>query len=166
MADYQAWVQPYRDVADKQFRHNEASRQEFDDFFSRLEQMAAGCSDQMVFNEQFQQGPFAKEYNDLFVKYVSLMNVGDGQAIADTTKDLHRQALKSAAVGMAGSMAESVATRKAEEALTDILPDEVNDTRREATALRSQGLRAIPVLGSIIQWADNIQWIRRMFKKG
>jgi hypothetical protein len=42
-------------------------------------------------------------------------------------------------------------------AISHMLPDEVN-------RLRWGGARTLPVIGPIIQWIDNIKWIRNMFR--
>jgi len=39
-----------------------------------------------------------------------------------------------------------------------MLPDEVNE-------VRWNGGRTLPVIGPIIQWVDNIKWIRRLLGK-
>lgn len=54
---------------------------------------------------------------------------------------------------------KTVAGQELNRAVSHALPDEVNQ-------LRWAGLRAVPVIGSIIQWVDNIQWIRNLFGGG
>ena len=49
-----------------------------------------------------------------------------------------------------------MAEQKLNEVVTQMLPDEIN-------SLRWGGLRAIPVIGPIIQWIGNIRWLRSLF---
>ena len=51
---------------------------------------------------------------------------------------------------------KSMASIEANAAISHMLPDEVN-------RLRWGGARTLPVIGPIIQWIDNIKWIKRMF---
>ena len=53
---------------------------------------------------------------------------------------------------IAKNMAEQEAHAAANQALSSVLPSEVN-------ALRWGGLNAIPVIGPIFQWISNIKWI-------
>ena len=60
---------------------------------------------------------------------------------------------------MAKEYAKSTAKQEINRAVSHALPDEVNQ-------LRWAGLRGVPVIGSIVQWLDNIKWFRSMFGKG
>ena len=68
-------------------------------------------------------------------------------------KELQRQA----ATGAAGEFAKSATRRELNRVVTQMLPDEVN-------RLRWAGARALPVIGPLVQWIDNIQWVRRLLK--
>ena len=72
------------------------------------------------------------------------------QQEAQMQKDMARDAAK--------EHAKTVAGQELNRAVSKVLPDEVNQ-------LRWSGLRAIPVVGTIVQWLDNISWIRNMFRK-
>lgn len=69
------------------------------------------------------------------------------------------KARKEMMASMPGMMAESAAKRTLNEMVSQALPDEVN-------RLRWAGLwRNIPVVSDIVQWWDNVQWVKRMFGK-
>ena len=74
------------------------------------------------------------------------------QAVEEKVAELRKQQEKE----MAGEYAKSMAKQELGAAVSRALPDEVNH-------LRWAGLRGIPVIGSIVQWLDNIKWIRSMF---
>lgn len=61
-------------------------------------------------------------------------------------------AAKDAAQEMAKSMAEQEVNRVVHQAM----PNELQQ-------LSTSGLRSIPVLGTVLQWFDNISWIRNLF---
>lgn len=67
------------------------------------------------------------------------------------------QARKETLKSMPGMMAESMAKQKAEEVISHMLPDEVNRIRWAGWA------RNIPIVSDIVQWMDNIAWLRRLF---
>jgi len=76
----------------------------------------------------------------------------------EEAKKMVKEQQKEAAKGAAGEMAKSMAERELNRVVSQAMPDEVN-------ALRG-GLRSIPVIGSIVQWIDNVQWIRNLFGGG
>ncbi len=73
------------------------------------------------------------------------------QHVAEEQKEMAQAAAK--------EHLKTVAGQELNRAVSHALPDEVNQ-------LRWAGLRAVPVIGSIIQWVDNIQWIRNLFGGG
>ena len=77
----------------------------------------------------------------------------------EEAKKMVKEQQKEAAKGAAGEMAKSMTERELNRVVSQALPDEVN-------ALSWGGLRSIPVIGSIVQWIDNIQWIRNLFGGG
>ncbi|MBQ8466249.1 MAG: hypothetical protein IJ546_00970 [Prevotella sp.] len=76
------------------------------------------------------------------------------EAVNKTLQDTMNPA--NIAENMAKQEVHAAATQATNRVLSDVLPSEVN-------SLRVSGLRAIPVLGSIIQWFDTFQWFRSMF---
>lgn len=76
-----------------------------------------------------------------------------------TAEQIATQQLKAQQKDMATEYAKSSAKQELNRAVSQALPDEVNQ-------LRWSGARAIPVVGSIIQWLDNINWIRNLFGGG
>ena len=74
------------------------------------------------------------------------------QAIEEKVAELKKQQQQD----MANEYAKSMAKQEVNAAISHALPDEVNQ-------LRWAGLRGIPVIGSIVQWLDNIKWFRSMF---
>ena len=100
------------------------------------------------------QSPLYGEYTQLFQKYQKLIVTPEGKSVADTEKDIKKEQVQSGAKEYVKSMAGI----EANAVISHMLPDEVN-------RLRWGGLRVVPVIGPIIQWIDNIQWLRRMFSK-
>lgn len=145
------WTKPYRDVVELQFRLSDEARQEVDGLFLRIDALAAQSPDQMTFINQFMASPLYAEYSQLFQKYQGQMIGADGQSLDDTKKQMEKEAAKSGAK----EYVKSMATIEAKAAISHMLPDEVN-------RLRWGGLRVVPVIGPIIQWMDNIQWLRRL----
>ena len=74
------------------------------------------------------------------------------QVIEEKVAELKKQQQQD----MANEYAKSMAKQEVNAAISHALPDEVNQ-------LRWAGLRGIPVIGSIVQWLDNIKWFRSMF---
>ena len=154
MTDRKEWLKPYRDIIDQQFQLTPGARQDVDAFFSRLEQKAAECSSQAAFATAFMESPMYQEYTNLFTKYSKMVTTATGETAEEATKTMKKQAAKSAATGYVSSMAN----QEVNIAVSHMLPDEINQ-------LRWGGLRAIPIIGPIVQWIDNIEWIRRILKK-
>lgn len=77
----------------------------------------------------------------------------------EEAKKMVKEQQKEAAKGAAGEMAKSMAERELNRIVSQALPNEVN-------AMRCGGLRSIPIVGSIVQWIDNIQWSRNIFGGG
>ena len=102
------------------------------------------------------QSPLYGEYTQIFQKYQKLIITPDGKTITETEQDIKQQQVKSGAKEYAKSMVGI----EVNAAISHMLPDEVN-------RLRWGGMRVLPVIGPVIQWIDNIQWVRRMFgRKG
>ncbi len=80
-------------------------------------------------------------------------------ANGQSPEELAAQQLKAQQKDMAKEMAKSTAKQELNRAVSRALPDEVNQ-------LRWAGARAIPVIGPIIQWLDNIAWVRNLFGGG
>ncbi|MCR4809498.1 MAG: hypothetical protein K5896_06530 [Prevotella sp.] len=78
------------------------------------------------------------------------------QAAAKKAEEITAEQMKKMQQEMPKEMAKSMAKQELNAAVSHALPDEVNQ-------LRWAGLRGIPVVGSIIQWLDNIKWFRSMF---
>ena len=77
----------------------------------------------------------------------------------EEAKKIVKEQQKEAAKGAAGEMAKSMSERELNRIVSQALPNEMN-------AMRLGGLRSIPIVGSIVQWIDNIQWIRNLFGGG
>ena len=148
----QAWVKPYRDVINTQYKLDEAGKQEFDAYFARVEAFAATCSDQAAFTTQYTQSPLYQEYTQLMQKYQKQVVTPDGRTVGEATAN----AGKIKPGNMAAECAKSMARQEVNSAVRQVLPDEVNQ-------LRGAGLRSIPVIGSIIQLLDSIKWFRNLF---
>ena len=73
-----------------------------------------------------------------------------------TAEEMTAKAMKQQQKDMASEYAKSMAKQEANRVISRALPDEVNQ-------LRWAGLRGIPVVGTIVQWLDNIKWFRSMF---
>ncbi len=149
------WIKPYRDALEQQYKLTAEAQKDVDDYFERLEQMARQCKDQAEFTTLFLEDPMYKEYNSLFVKYQKMALTGTGETIEEA-KDTMR---KESAAASAKEHVKSMAEREVNAAISHLLPDEVN-------RLRWGGARTLPIIGPIIQWIDNIKWLRRMFGKG
>lgn len=150
----ESWIKPYRDIVEQQFRLTDEARGDFDNLFNRMGALAAQCPDQAAFATQFMQSPLYGEYTQMFQKYQKLIITPDGKTVTDTEKDIKKQQAKSGAK----EYVKSMASIEAKAAISHMLPDEVN-------RVRWGGMRVLPVIGPIIQWIDNIQWVRRMFSK-
>lgn len=153
--DRKEWIKPYRDVVEQQFRLDDAARKDVDDFFARLEQMAAGQRDQAAFATAFMQSPLYQEYTGLFTKYQQMVVTQSGETVKEAAATMKKDSAK----GLPGEYAKDMATREVKAAVSHMLPDEVN-------RLRWAGARALPVIGPIVQWIDNINWLRRLFGRG
>lgn len=150
------WLKPYRDAVEQQFRLTDEARRDIDDLFRRIGDLAAHCADQASFTTQFMQSPLYGEYTQIFQKYQKLIITPDGKTITETEQEIKQQQVKSGAKEYAKSMVGI----EVNAAISHMLPDEVN-------RLRWGGMRVLPVIGPVIQWIDNIQWVRRMFgRKG
>ena len=77
-------------------------------------------------------------------------------ATAKAAEEITAEQIKKQQQEMPKEMAKSMAKQELNAAVSHALPDEVNQ-------LRWAGLRGVPVIGSIVQWLDNIKWIRNMF---
>lgn len=152
MATHHLWTKPYHDVVEQQYRLDAAGQQEFEAFFVKLDQLAYSCPDQGAFSNQLLQGPLYQEYNALLMKYQKCVVAPNGQTTDQQVADMRSQA----AADGAGEFVESMARREVNAAISHALPDEVN-------RIRWAGARALPVIGPIIQWLDNIRWFRSMF---
>jgi len=148
------WVKPYRDTVEQQFSLNEEARQVVNNLFERIEQMAAACPDQMAFSNQFLKSELYTEYTQLFTKFQKQINMPEGVTTGEAFNALDNQSKSS----MAKEYAKSMAKQKANEVISQMLPDEIN-------RLRWGGARTLPVIGPVIQWIDNIKWLRRLFGK-
>ena len=147
-------IKPYRDSLEQQYRLDDAARKEVDDFFVRLEQMASTCKDPADFTTRFTQGPMFQEYNGFFVKFQKMALTTSGETVEEATKTMQKENARISAEENAKDMVK----REAKIAVSQMLPDEVN-------RLRWGGARTLPIIGPIIQWIDNIKWVRRMFNK-
>ena len=154
MATHHLWTKPYHDVLEQQYRLDAAGQQEFDVFFAKLDQLANSCPDQGAFSAQFMQGSLYPEYTTLLTKYQKCVVAPSGQTTSQQVADQRSQA----ASGAAAEYAESMVKREVNAAISHALPDEVN-------RVRWAGARALPVIGPIVQWLDNINWIRNLFGK-
>lgn len=153
--DRKEWIKPYRDVVEQQFRLDDAAQQDVDGFFARLEQMAAGQKDQAAFATAFMQSPLYQEYTGLFTKYQKMVVTQTGETVEEAAKTMKKDSAKE----LPGEYAKDMATREVKAAISHMLPDEVN-------RVRWAGARALPVIGPIVQWIDNIEWLRRLFGRG
>lgn len=149
--DRKEWIKPYRDAIDLQFRLDEAAQRDVDQFFGRVGQMAAGYADQAAFATAFMQSPLYQEYTSLFTKYQKMVVTQSGETVDEATVTMKKTAAKSAAKEHVKSMAGI----ELNAAISHMLPDEVN-------RIRWAGARALPVIGPIVQWIDNIKWLRRL----
>ncbi len=154
MTDRKEWLKPYRDIIDQQFQLTDEARADVDAFFQKVEQMAAQCHDQMTFANAFMQSPLYQEYTGLFTKYQKMVLTESGETVEDATKSMKKEMAKDAAKGHVSSVIQ----QEVKIAVTRMLPDEVNEARWK-------GARGIPIIGEIIQWVDNIEWIRRLLGK-
>lgn len=73
-------------------------------------------------------------------------------AAEEQVKKMQRKQLED----MSKEYAKSMAKQDLNRAVSQVLPDEVN-------RLRWGGARALPVIGPIVQWIDNVKWLRRLF---
>lgn len=146
------WIKPYRDSLVTQYRLTDEAQREVDAYFVRLEQMAAKCPDQTTFINLFMQDPMYQEYLSFFTKYQSMCVTQSGETVDQAVSTMKKENAKSTA----REHVKSMASIEANAAISHMLPDEVN-------RLRWGGARTLPVIGPIIQWIDNIKWIKRMF---
>lgn len=70
-------------------------------------------------------------------------------------QELQREALKD----MAKEQVKSAARREMNRVVSQMLPDEVNRLRWAGLA------RNIPVVSDVVQWLDNVQWLRRLLTR-
>lgn len=150
----QEWIKPYRDVVEQQFRLDAAAKEEAETFFTRLGQLAATCNDQGTFATTFMQSPLYQEYTNLFQKFQKFALTSSGETTTEAASSMKKEAAASAA----GEYAKSTARRELNTAISHMLPDEVN-------RIRWAGARALPVIGPVIQWIDNLRWVRRMLDR-
>ena len=127
---------------------------EADALFAKLEQLAVQSADQAQFEQQLVASPLGQEYNNLLAKY-SQYYLTNGQTVDEQVADMQDAAAKSAAKEQVKSMVE----RELHTVAVQAMPEELQ-------RLKFAGVRALPVIGPIVQWIDNINWIRRMFGKG
>ena len=73
-------------------------------------------------------------------------------AAEEQVKEMQRKQMED----MPKEYAKSMAKQELNRVVSQALPDEVN-------RLRWGRARALPVIGPIVQWIDNIQWLRRLF---
>jgi len=152
MATVHPWAKPFHDVVAQQYRLDAAAQQDFDAFFARVNAMASSSADQGTFVTQFTQSPLFTEYNQLLEKYQQQALTSTGQTVAEAAQSMREESARLSAEDHAKTKAE----QKLNEVVTQMLPDEIN-------SLRWGGLRAIPVIGPIIQWIGNIRWLRSLF---
>ena len=152
--DRKAWLKPYRDSLEQQYRLTPEAQRDVDAFFDRLEQMAMKCKDQGEFSTLFIQDPMFQEYNSFFTKYQKMALTPSGETVEEAKSTMQKENAASTAKEHVKSMVEI----EANATISHLLPDEVN-------RLRWGGARTLPVIGPIIQWIDNIKWFRRMFGK-
>ena len=150
--DTKAWIQPYKDSYCQQYRLTDEAQREVDAFFNRLEQMAMKCPDQATFTNLFMQDPMYQEYLSFFTKYQNMCVTQTGETVDEALSTMKKENAKSSAK----EFVRSTASREAHIAVSQMLPDEVN-------RLRWGGARTLPIIGPIIQWVDNIKWLRRLF---
>lgn len=148
------WIKPYKDALVSQYRLTDEAQRDVDSFFTRLEQMAAKCPDQGTFTTLFLQDPMYQEYNGFFTKYQKMALTQSGETIDEAVVTMRRESDEISARENAKEMVE----REVNAAVSHMLPDEVN-------RLRWGGARTLPIIGPIIQWIDNIKWVKRMFGK-
>lgn len=149
MKDISLWIKPYRDGVEQQIRLDGDARRDVDAYFTRVEEFAMGCADHADFATKFMQSPLYQEYSGLFVKYQNLVVTGTGETVEEAVVSMQRQSREISDRERAKEMAEV----EMNAAISHMLPDEVN-------RLRWGGARTLPVIGPIIQWIDNIKWIR------
>jgi hypothetical protein len=92
--DRKEWIKPYRDVVEQQFRLDDAARKDVDDFFARLEQMAAGQRDQAAFATAFMQSPLYQEYTGLFTKYQQMVVTQSGETVKEAAATMKKDSAK------------------------------------------------------------------------
>ena len=148
------WTKPYRDVVDQQYRLDDAARQEFNEFFVRLDAMASASTDQGTFVTRFLQSPLYTEYNELLGKFQPMALAATGETIKEAVVSMRKESDRISAEDHAKTMAE----QKLNEVISQALPDELN-------RLRWGGLRALPVVGPILQWIGNFRWLKALFTK-
>lgn len=154
MASHHPWTKPYRDVVEQQYLLDAPAQQAFDAFFARVDEMAGGCGDQGAFVSEFLKSPLYSEYNQLLGKYMHLAKSSTGQTLEDTAESLRRESDEISAKEHAKTMAE----QKLNEVVSQMLPPEINQ-------LRWGGVRTLPVIGPVIQWINNLKFLRNMFGK-
>jgi len=153
--DRKAWLKPYIDSLEQQYRLTPEAQSEVDAYFNRLEGMANRCKDQAEFTTLFLQDPMYQEYTGFFTKYQKMALAASGETVEEAKETLQRENAEISAREHVKDMAEI----EMNAAISHMLPDEVNRLRRG-------GARTLPIIGPIIQWVDNIKWVRRMFGKG
>lgn len=149
------WVQSRRDMLTQYYELPPQAQQQAEQVFLKMEQIAARCADQGMFEQQMAQSPVSQEFNALMAGFSQYAKV-NGQTVAESMKDMRRQQ----AAGAVQSHIETMAEQEIHTQIVRALPDEVN-------AVRSRGiLRSIPVVGYIVQLFDEFNFFRRMFGMG
>lgn len=149
MKDISLWIKPYRDAVEQQIRLDGDARRDVDAYFARVEEFANGCTDHADFATKFMQSPLYQEYSGLFVKHQNRFVTSTGETVEEAVETMQRESREISDRERKKEMAEI----EMNAAISHMLPDEVN-------RLRWGGARTLPVIGPIIQWIDNIKWIR------
>lgn len=145
------WLQTRRQIVENNYRLPPEATAEVETLFSKMEQLAMTCLDQTMFENQMSAGPLAMEYNNLLAKYAQYYVV-NGQVGSERLSSMQKESAAAAAADHAKSMVE----REIHTMTVQAMPEELR-------ALKFGGLRVVPVIGPIIQWIDNIRWIRALF---
>jgi len=153
--DNSQWVQSRRDMISQYYVLPPEAQQQAEQVFQKMEQIAAHCTDQGMFEQQMAQSPVSQEFNALMASFGQYAKV-NGQSMDQAVKEMRQEQAASAVQGHIETMVE----QEVHTQIVRALPDEVN-------AIRSRGiLRSIPVVGSIVQWFDNFNYLRRLFGMG
>lgn len=146
------WLAPRKQMLEN-YRLPSEGMAEANALFAKLEQLAGQSANQVQFEQQLAASTLGQEYNNLLTKY-SQYYLTNGQTVDEQVAALQDAAADSAAKEQVKSMVE----RELHVAAVQAMPEELQ-------RLKFAGVRALPVIGPIVQWVDNVNWIRRMFGK-